>query len=390
MAWQRRWLGVMLAGVGCWLTSGCMDLPKWAQPQSSPSSDISQAAMPTIRSQTAEGGGVKLQTPTPAIAPPAFAPPPQEKEIVQTSAMISRGTVRVSIRAWVNHRPIFDEEVRQGAGPALDALQKQPEPLRSEKMKEQMDSVLDHIIDKEVMYQDAVKRLKIASPTGLKKLEEFVDSEFRKNLKTMRDRGASEAYIRSVEPIARRMMERELVANEYARTLIKGEIDRVNLDDIREYYDEHKADFMTVDRIEWQDIFLPLNANLRTVEQAKHFAEDLVNKCRTPDEFTKLMVYDELAKHSGCMGLGNLRGQIQPPELEEALFKLRAGEIGPVIPLSTGVHLIRVTKREYAGQKPLDYPVQKTIRKKLQDERAERVYKRLVRELRDRATIRYE
>ena len=64
-------------------------------------------------------------------------------------------------------------------------------------------------------------------------------------------------------------------------------------------------------------------------------------------------------------------------------------QIGPVIPFSTGVHLIRVTKREYAGQMPLDHKVQTTIRKKLEGELAEREYKRIVRELRARAVIQY-
>ena len=110
-----------------------------------------------------------------------------------------------------------------------------------------------------------------------------------------------------------------------------------------------------------------------------------------PDDFNKLKVYNEgVTAPIGSEGMGNLRGEIQPRELEEVLFKLRPGEIGPVIPLTTGVHLIRVTKREFTGQKPLDYHVQKTIRKTLENERFEREIHRLVRELRDRATIRRE
>jgi hypothetical protein len=252
-------------------------------------------------------------------------------------------------------------------------------------------NVRERIIDQEVMYQDAVKRLKKASPGSYEKLQAFVDHEFSKTLKNMRDKGASETEIRNVEPIARRLMERELVATEYARTLIKSWYERVTLEEIREYYEAHKNEFLTVDRIEWQDIFIRLSPNLPTVEHAKHFGEELINKCRAPEDFNKLMVYNEgVTKNSGGEGLGNLRGQIQPRELEEALFKLRPGEIGPVIAVGTGIHLIRVSKREYAGQKPLDYAVQKTIRKKLESDIADREYRCLVRELRARAIIRIE
>ena len=52
------------------------------------------------------------------------------------------------------------------------------------------------------------------------------------------------------------------------------------------------------------------------------------------------------------------------------------GEIGPVIPFTTGVHLIRVTTRENAGQLPLNDETQKVIRKKLEAQLFEREYRR--------------
>ena len=61
-----------------------------------------------------------------------------------------------------------------------------------------------------------------------------------------------------------------------------------------------------------------------------------------------------------------------------------------MIPYSTGVHLVRVTKRENAGQLPLDDQVQKSIRKKLENQLADREYRRIVRELRTRAVVRVE
>jgi PPIC-type PPIASE domain len=395
MAWHRKRLSLILAGLGCWLTTGCADLPEFARYEHSPALDISQPATPTVRSQVSDGAGIKLQNPMPAqTPPPAFIPPPPpDKEIVQTVAMPSQGKVCISIRAWVNGQPIFDEEVREKARGAINEVLKLPEPQRSEQLKELMNKSLEQIIDYEVMYQDAIKRLNQAGGKSLGKLKEFVDQEFSKTLKRMRDKGVPESYISSIEPIARRMMERELVAGEYARTLIKEQTERISPDDIREYYEDHKNNFVTVDRVEWQDIFIRVNANknLPTIDDAVRFGEELVHKCRTAEDFNKLKVYNEgVTVNTGSEGLGNLRGQIQPRELEEALFKLREGEIGPVIPLTTGVHLIRVTKREYAGQKPLDYAVQKTIRKKLEGERFEREIQRLVRELRDRATVRRE
>ena len=165
----------------------------------------------------------------------------------------------------------------------------------------------------------------------------------------------------------------------------------INMSQIREYYDEHKNEFMTVDKIVWQDIFIPTSKNLPTVEDAKRFAEELINKCRAPGDFDQLMVYNEGdSKLRGGEGIGQRRGEIRPAELEEILFKLPEGLPGPVIPYSTGVHLVRVTKRENAGQLPLDDQVQKSIRKKLENQLADREYRRIVRELRTRAVVRVE
>src|SRR5262249_16983910 len=85
-------------------------------------------------------------------------------------------------------------------------------------------------------------------------------------------------------------------------------------------------------------------------------------------------------------GLGTHRGEIKPPELEETLFRLREGDVA-VIPIATGVHVVRVTKRENAGPIPLDAETQKRIQSKIKNQVLEHEHKRIVRELRNRATI---
>ncbi|HZZ78864.1 MAG TPA: hypothetical protein VFE62_10125, partial [Gemmataceae bacterium] len=286
MRWQYRWLTLAAVGLSG-LTSGCAsDLPKEYQPTRSLSNDISTPAMPTIRSQIGDGPGIGLQAPMRADPPTSSSAQPSN-EITQTSALVSKGSVCISIRAWVNGRPIFDEEFRQLAMPVLHRMQNASDTQR----EAELTKILDHIIDQELMYQDAIKKLQKAAPHQVDKLKEFVDSEFSKQVAKMRAGGARESQIREIEPIARRMMERELVAGEYARTLLKGPAERVSLDEIREYYEEHKKEyeFQRVDRVEWQDIFIRTSDRLPTVDAAKRFAEDLINRCRTPEDFVQLL-----------------------------------------------------------------------------------------------------
>jgi PPIC-type PPIASE domain len=438
MAWQRRWLGAGVIGLSGLLLTGCArDLPPFAIPDHSFAADISEtSARPQVRSQVGDGplgtpqqiappskfsvfpiepldkpAGFMKETKTPAVLVP---PPPG---LIQTSLSSNRGTVRVQVRAWVNGRPIFQDELAQGAGPDMNRIIKSvPPSQQSEEVAKLLNAVLEQIIDQEVMYQDAVKKLEKINPPALVKMKDYVDHEFQKTLKRMRDANVPEDQIREMEPTARRMMERNLISTEYARSRIMDVTkSRVNLDSIREYYEAHKNEFRTVDKVVWQDIFIPVDKNLPTIEQVRRFAEEEINKCRTPGDFDKLMVYNQGdSKLRGGEGLGTrlsakvvpadgksdfrtvakgeetVAGDIRPAELEPYLAKLREGEIGPVVAFPMGVHLIRVTKREYAGQMPLDENVQKAISKKLEGQIADREYRRIVRELRLRSVIQVE
>jgi len=66
---------------------------------------------------------------------------------------------------------------------------------------------------------------------------------------------------------------------------------------------------------------------------------------------------------------------------------MRDGEVGTVIELETGFHVIRLVKRQYAGMTPLDEKTQSQIRNKLKGEVFEREAKRIVDELRHKAQI---
>jgi len=108
-------------------------------------------------------------------------------------------------------------------------------------------------------------------------------------------------------------------------------------------------------RYSGQDVFIAVGPKYPTPADAKRFAEDLIARCRTAEDFAKVLAYDDGdSKFRGGEGLGQRRGEIRPPELEPMLFQMREGQIGPVFELPTGVHVFRVMKREYAGQMPAE------------------------------------
>ncbi|MSQ93153.1 MAG: peptidyl-prolyl cis-trans isomerase [Gemmataceae bacterium] len=383
MGRQRQWLGVGVMALGGWMLSGCVSLPEYAEPRQSLAANLSVPER-VARPQMQDVPAVQLKKPA-GFGESTTTAPPTGSGAVQTS-FASRGSLRVKVRAWVNGRPIFEDEVMQAlAGPDLRRVQSLPEPQASEEMAKLMNSVIDNLIDQELMFQDAVKKLEKANPRALDKMKDEVEKDLDRSVQRMRAANVPEDDIRRLEPTARRMMERNTISAIYARSRIMPTVQSlITLTQIREHYEAHLEDYRSEDKVAWQDIFIPTGANLPTLEDARRFAEELVNRCRTQDDFNRLMVYDD-RKVQNCEGIGSRRGEIKPAEVEDALFKLRDGEIGPVILISTGVHLIRVTKREYKGQRLLDDAVQKEIRRKLEGELMDREYRRIARDLRQRA-----
>src|SRR5262249_36840236 len=151
----------------------------------------------------------------------------------------------------------------------------------------------------------------------------------------------------------------------------------------REYYDEHPDEFLVEDRVAWQDIFIDAD-RFPTREAAKARADEVTRRARGGEDFVNLAAtYNqgvnlitgnvavefkdsqgaEIKPNLAAAGLGQRRGEIQPREAEEALFNMKPGDIGPIVELATGYHIIRVAERDYAGQKPFDQKTQLEIRK---------------------------
>lgn len=330
---------------------------------------------------------------TPPLAQPSMVPPPLPGDTRQVSSIPAKN-IRVSVRAWVNGKPIFDEEVMQGiSSGALREVYSLSEPQRSERLAKEYNTALENIIEQEVLYQDAVRKLEKNNSKSLDKLKKYVDEEYEKQLRKIRATNrVSEAQLKDMENILRRQLERSLISMEYIRSRIHPWIQQaIGPKEIEDYYRTHLNEFQRVDTVKWQDIFIAVGPKYPTVAHAKRFAEDLIAQCRTNDDFEKLLQYnDGDSRFRNGEGLGTRKGEIKPVEVEEALFQLQEGRIGPVIELSTGVHVFRVQKREYAGLTALDEKTQLLIRNKLRGDISEREYKRIVRELKARSTIEIE
>jgi parvulin-like peptidyl-prolyl isomerase len=157
---------------------------------------------------------------------------------------------------------------------------------------------------------------------------------------------------------------------------------------VQDYYNAHPEEFKTEDAVTWLDVFIPVGGKHATLAEVRRFGEELLARCKQPGDFRQLLAFNEgPSKLTQGEGLGRKRGEIQPREVEDVLFRLKPGQIGPVIELPTGVHLVQVLQRDNAGMLPFTDQVQKKIRKKLEALHTEQEVRRLVQDLRSRAVV---
>jgi len=304
----------------------------------------------------------------------------------------------VRVRAQVNGVAILDSEVKEACYPQLMQTQSMPEPERSARRAEIVRQQLDQIIDREIILQDLFQRLS-KQKRVLEKLDEAADKEFEKRLKTIKEHNPN---MKTDEDIKkgfksmglsmegfRRQIKRDFMAREYMRNLVFPAIDSgIGLPEIRKYYLEHLDEFKQEDRVEWQDIFID-QSKFAGREEARRVAQYVAAQARSGQDFLRLAAqYDKENSGFGkAEGLGQKKGEIRPTECESYLFRMRPGEIGPVVELPTGFHVFRLVKREFAGQTPFSDKIQDDIRKKLQMQIFEREFQYIVKELKQKARV---
>jgi parvulin-like peptidyl-prolyl isomerase len=259
-----------------------------------------------------------------------------------------------------------------------------------ERVTQAYNQTLTSIIELEIAYQDAVKKLEKGNPKMLDKLKDMVGEQYDKQARAIR-KSVPEDKFQEIAPTFRRQIERQFIGMEYIRSMVLGKVNAVGYLEVKDYYDTHLNEFQKVESVKWQHVFIALNAQRPTVADAHRFAQNLVGQLSSANDFASLTKYDDGdSKTREGAGFGSRKTEIQPAELEKYLFEMKDGQIGPIIDVSTGVHLFRLVQREVGGQMPLNERVQTEIRNKIRNQIFEREFKRFIRDLKTRAVVEFE
>lgn len=305
--------------------------------------------------------------------------------------------VAIRMRASVNGAPIMEDELREALGQYAVELMQAPEAQRAEAIQRITERELNRLIDRELILDEAFSKLKaLNKPQILEELKREAAKEGDKRVRELKAaikitnddefKAALRSQGMSVEGL-RRQAERNFMMMEYVRNLIFPMVNKISLNQVREYYQAHPQEFTTEDSVSWQGLFIDASKHADSGAARRH-ADQVLAKVRAGVDFAQLAQQfdDGDSKLRGGAGIGNKRGAIMPQQAEELVWSLKAGESG-LLDLGFGYHIVRVATRDYAGLRQFDVACQTEIRNKLKNMIAEREYKRVVDDLKRKATI---
>lgn len=151
----------------------------------------------------------------------------------------------------------------------------------------------------------------------------------------------------------------------------------VTEEEIRQYFDEHQADFQEPEQVRAAQIVV------KTVEEARRIQTQLAQGKKFPELARKYSLSAD-AKLGGDLGFFE-RG-VMPPQFDEVAFKLGANQVSDIVETDYGFHLFKVLERRPARKKELAQ-VRGEVERRLLERRRADAQKEYLRQLREKAQI---
>ncbi|MCD6452440.1 MAG: peptidyl-prolyl cis-trans isomerase [Acidobacteria bacterium] len=149
---------------------------------------------------------------------------------------------------------------------------------------------------------------------------------------------------------------------------------KVNDDEIERYYERNIENFRTPERRRASQILfrLPKGASPTEEEKVKKRAEEVLAKLRAGGDFAELA--KRYSEDEGTKNLGGDLGLVEKgrllPELDQALFTMRLGEVSDLIKTKAGYHILKLNEIKRPSHKSVDDPaVRSAIREAIRAEK---------------------
>lgn len=289
--------------------------------------------------------------------------------LVAVSAVAGCGS---KVAATVNGKEIYLEDVDEQVDQLLSQHQEQ-EGVQTEEMKKRFrKSVLDYLIENELIIQEAKKK-------GIK----VSDKEVEKQVNQMKKMFSSEAEFDSMlerqnttlDKFKKRVKE-DLLMNKVTQPLYKGL--KVSDEEAKDYYEKNKTLFQESAKVHLRQIVLG----------TKDKAEEILSKLKDGQDFSEVVKKNSIDAPTREKGgdLGWKTEQDISKDLKDAAFALEVGGISDVIKTESGYVIIKVEDKQ--PMKQLSFEESKEqIEQTLMEQKKSEKQKKWVAKLKKKANI---
>lgn len=285
--------------------------------------------------------------------------------------------------AVVNGMPVYREELDEEIIKIQKAILGYGKPLTVSKVKSVQKDVLESLIRQEILYQESLK-------SGIKPDEKSIDKE----IKTLIGQFKSETDYKNAlnrRNISPEMLRSRLLKNNVLQQYIGrlAEKTSVSDNDIIEYYQGRIELFKQPLQVRVSHIFIRTDPkwDAPRKQEERRKAEQILKDIKQGKDFAVIAGErsDGPTKTKGG-DLGYIKmGQLDN-KLEDAVFKLKTGELSNIVETDNGFHIFKATDKK--PETVLSYEdVKEKIRQFLHEEKAKREADQQAGKLREKATV---
>jgi peptidyl-prolyl cis-trans isomerase C len=241
-----------------------------------------------------------------------------------------------------------------------------------EKRKRYYKQALDEIINRELMYQDALE-------SGMKPEKEKVDAQIQKmktRFKSDEDYKAALEKEGIKEDIVRSQIEKELLVQQINEKKV-NETSRMSEKQLEEYYDKNMSKFKQ-----------PESMKLRIISMKdEQKAKDILEKIKGGDDFGELAYnFSEDSYRVKSGDIGYIHKGRMLPEIETAALKLKTGDVSDLIKTEDSWFIIKVEDKKPEQQLTFA-EVKDKLRKELETEKSRQLSEKFIADLKAKAKI---
>jgi len=286
------------------------------------------------------------------------------------------------IAAKVNGVPITTLELDRSfqAHVQVPYTQVQEDP----RAKEVLRQILDNLIDRELLLQQA-KSLKMAVPP------QQVDTQMEQLVQRFPSKEAFEQAL-AAQNFTMDALKKDVEGQMLRQQLVKKEVlDKVNVNarEVQTFYDQHKDKYVEAEQMRARHILIRVPQEVSPADEAKlkSKADDALERAKTGEDFSALAkeLSDDGSKENGG-DLGFFPRGRMVPAFEEVVFALPPGQISDIVRTQFGYHIIKAEEHKTGRALAFD-EAKAQVQEDLTQEQTYTRYQKYVAGLRSKAKV---